>query len=57
MPIARSRPQTNLDYAMLFVGVVLVVFTVGYRLAGWGVTSTWPGKMRLGSRIWAEFAS
>jgi len=35
MPIARSRPQTNLDYAMLFVGVVLVVFTVGYRLAGW----------------------
>ena len=35
MPIARSRPQTNLYYAMLFVGVVLVVFTVGYRLAGW----------------------
>ena len=35
MPIAHSRPQTNLFYAALFVGVVLVVFTVGYRLAGW----------------------
>jgi voltage-gated potassium channel Kch len=35
MPIARSSPKTNLYYAMLFVGVVLVVFTLGYRLAGW----------------------
>lgn len=35
MPIHRSRPQQNLYYAMLFVGVVLVVFTLGYRLAGW----------------------
>ena len=35
MPIARSRPQTNVFYAFAFVGVVMVVFTVGYRLAGW----------------------
>lgn len=36
MPIsAKSRPQDNLRYAALFVGVVMVVFTLGYRLAGW----------------------
>lgn len=35
MPLDRNRPKSNLLYAMLFVGVVLVVFTVGYRLAGW----------------------
>ena len=35
MPIACSRAQTNLHYAMLFLGVALVVFTAGYRLAGW----------------------
>lgn len=35
MPIDRNRPKSNLLYAMLFVAVVLVVFTAGYRLAGW----------------------
>ena len=35
MPISKSRPQTNVFYAFAFVGVVMVVFTVGYRAAGW----------------------
>jgi len=35
MPISKSRPQANLTYAAIFVSVVMVVFTVGYRLAGW----------------------
>ena len=35
MPISKSRPQTNVFYAFGFVVVVMVVFTVGYRLAGW----------------------
>ncbi|MGV3659865.1 MAG: potassium channel family protein [Prosthecobacter sp.] len=36
MPIsAKSRPRDNLRYAALFVGSVMVVFTLGYRLAGW----------------------
>lgn len=35
MPISKSRPQDNLRHAATFVGMVMVVFTVGYRLAGW----------------------
>ena len=38
MPIHRSRPKQNLYYAMLFVGVVLVV------LMGWtinGLDAVW----------------
>ncbi|MBE2282081.1 MAG: NAD-binding protein [Prosthecobacter sp.] len=35
MPISKSRPQTNLLYAFAFVGVVMAVFTLGYRVAGW----------------------
>lgn len=35
MPISKARPQDNLRHAATFVGVVMVVFTVGYRLAGW----------------------
>ena len=35
MPIANQRAQTNVLYALAFVGIVLVVFAVGYRLAGW----------------------
>jgi hypothetical protein len=35
MPISKSRPQANLIYASIFVGVVMLVFTLGYRLAGW----------------------
>lgn len=35
MPQPVSRAKTNLLYAATFVGVVLVVFTVGYRIAGW----------------------
>lgn len=35
MPISKSRPQTNVLFAFAFVGVVMVVFTVGYRVAGW----------------------
>jgi len=30
-----SRPQANLIYAAIFVGTVMVVFAVGYRVAGW----------------------
>ena len=30
-----SRPKANLFYAATFGGIVLVVFTLGYRLAGW----------------------
>lgn len=30
-----SRPKANLFYAMALGGVVLVVFTLGYRIAGW----------------------
>ncbi len=30
-----SRPKTNLLYATGFAAVVMVVFTVGYRAAGW----------------------
>jgi voltage-gated potassium channel Kch len=36
MPISpTSRPQANVIYAATFVGLVLAVFTVGYRVAGW----------------------
>lgn len=35
MPKRISRPKTNLLYAAGFVGVVVIVFTLGYRLAGW----------------------
>lgn len=35
MKIRLSGPRTNLLYAALFVLVVLTVFTIGYRLAGW----------------------
>jgi len=35
MPISKSRPQQNFLVAAIFVGVVMVVFTLGYRLAGW----------------------
>lgn len=35
MPSPNSNPRTNLFYAAAFVGVVMAVFTVGYRLAGW----------------------
>jgi voltage-gated potassium channel Kch len=35
MPISKSRPQQNFLYAAAFVGVVMAVFTVGYRVAGW----------------------
>jgi voltage-gated potassium channel len=35
MPISKSRPQTNVLYAFAFVGLVMAVFTVGYRVAGW----------------------
>jgi voltage-gated potassium channel len=35
MPKHISRPQANLFYAATFVGVVMAVFTVGYRIAGW----------------------
>lgn len=35
MPSPNSNPRTNLFYAATFVGVVMAVFTVGYRLAGW----------------------
>ncbi len=35
MPISKSRPQTNVLYAFAFVGVVMAVFTLGYRVAGW----------------------
>ncbi|MCB1210002.1 MAG: NAD-binding protein [Verrucomicrobiales bacterium] len=30
-----SRPQANLLYAAAFVAAVMVVFTLGYRFAGW----------------------
>lgn len=35
MPISKTRPQHNFFYAAAFVGVVMAVFTVGYRVAGW----------------------
>lgn len=35
MPISKSRPQANLVYASVFVGSVMLVFTLGYRFAGW----------------------
>lgn len=35
MPISKSRPQANLIFASIFVGMVMLVFTLGYRLAGW----------------------
>ncbi len=35
MPSPNNHPRTNLFYAAAFIGVVTVVFTVGYRLAGW----------------------
>lgn len=35
MPSPNNTPRTNLLYAASFVGVVMAVFTVGYRLAGW----------------------
>lgn len=30
-----NKPKANLFYAAAFVGIVLVVFTLGYRIAGW----------------------
>ena len=35
MPSPNNTPRTNLFYAATFIGVVTVVFTLGYRLAGW----------------------
>jgi len=35
MPSAISQPKANLLYAAAYVGVVLAVFAVGYRIAGW----------------------
>ena len=35
MPTPTSRPKTNLIYAAIFAAVVMVVFTLGYRFAGW----------------------
>ena len=35
MPISNTRAQTNVLYALSFVAVVIPVFTLGYRLAGW----------------------
>ncbi len=35
MPKQKSRPKANLFLAAGFAGAVLVVFTLGYRLAGW----------------------
>lgn len=35
MPISKTRPQDNLRRAAAFVAAVMVVFTLGYRLAGW----------------------
>ena len=36
-----SRPKANIFYAAAFVGIVLVVFTIGYRVAGW----TWSDSL------------
>ncbi len=35
MPSPISQPKANLIYAAAYVGVVLAVFAVGYRVAGW----------------------
>jgi voltage-gated potassium channel len=35
MSLSKSRPQKNLLYAFAYVGLVLAVFTLGYRAAGW----------------------
>ena len=35
MPKRISRPKANLLYAAGFVGAVLIIFTLGYSLAGW----------------------
>ncbi|MEZ5385910.1 MAG: potassium channel protein [Prosthecobacter sp.] len=35
MPSPNNHPRTNLFYAATFIGLVTVVFTLGYRLAGW----------------------
>jgi voltage-gated potassium channel Kch len=35
MPTPISRPKANLLYAAAFVAVVMAVFTMGYRVAGW----------------------
>ncbi len=35
MPKRISRPKANLLFAAGFVGMVLIIFTLGYRLAGW----------------------
>lgn len=35
MPSPISRPKANLLYAITFVSVVMAVFTMGYRFAGW----------------------
>lgn len=35
MPISKSRPKNNVFYALAFVGLVMMVFTIGYRVAGW----------------------
>ena len=35
MPSPTNHPRTNLLYAAAFVGAVVAVFTLGYRLSGW----------------------
>ena len=35
MPKQLSRPTANLIFAGAFIGLVVIVFTVGYRVAGW----------------------
>ena len=35
MPKQWSRPTANLIFAGAFIGLVVIVFTVGYRVAGW----------------------
>jgi voltage-gated potassium channel len=35
MPKQLSRPSANLIFAGAFIGSVVIVFTVGYRVAGW----------------------
>ena len=35
MPSPISRPKANLVYAAAFVGLVMVIFTMGYHWAGW----------------------
>ena len=35
MPSPISQPKANLIYAIAFVSMVMAVFSVGYRVAGW----------------------